>query len=311
MGLDISLLETFLLVARLGSFSKAARRLGLSQPAVSLQVKVLEKEVGASLIDRAPGRVQLTPAGHVACRHARGVLKERDRLMAGIPRATGDVSGNLLMAASTIPGEFLLPSIAARFYRACPGVKVFIDTTDTRGVAAQLREMRIELGFTGAPLEDAEIHEEHFAHDRLVVITPADHPLGSGGPVLPADLVGVPFVGRTRGSGTVRVLVDALAGQGISPGDLDVVAEFGSTQAAVSAVQSGMGISVVSQKAAWLPAQNGLLRMVEVTGVDLSRPFFAVRHRDRVLSLAAETFLEFCLAPPPGFQTEPPDAGDP
>ncbi len=290
MGLDIALLETFALVADLGSFSAAARSIGLTQPAVSLQVKSLEKELAAPLIDRSGGKVVLTPAGHTAYAHAKKILAARELMIADIPRATGRVAGQLLLGASNIPGEYLLPPVLSEFSRLYPEVSISLEINDSGGVFDMLRMERIELGFVGERPE-GDVAQRRFAEDRLVLITPPHHKLSVKRKVPLEAVAGERFVTRVGGSGTRKKYEAVLRERGIKPDSLDVAAELGSTQAVISAVQAGMGVAIVSQKAAEQPSRAGLLAMMDFSGVDFSREFYVVYATERPLSVAAETFL--------------------
>jgi len=296
VGLDISLLETFTMVADLGSFSGAARRQGLTQPAISFQIKSLEKELGAPLFDRSRGKVVLTPAGRTAYTHAKKIMAAREQMMADIPRTTGEVAGRLLMGASTVPGEYLLPPLISRYRKDFPGVSVSLDIGDSAGVVRELKDEAIELGFVGTPVTSPEISRKPFAEDRLVLITPARHPLAAARQVTCRSLPGNSFVNRKAGSGTRTRLEEGLAARGVSASDLDVVAELGSTQSVISAVQAGMGISIVSNRAAEQSVHKGLMKVKDIDDADLTRKFYVIFLKQPPLSLAAESFLKFCLS---------------
>lgn len=291
MGLDMSLLETYTLVADLGSFSGAARRLGLTQPAVSFQVKALEKELGASLIDRSRGKVVLTPAGRTAYAHAKKILADREEMIADIPRTTGEVAGQLRIGASTVPGEFLLPGALAEFKQHYPEVTISLVIGDSSEVVQMVEGERVELGFVGLRPE-GKLKVKAFAQDRIVVITPAHHAFARRKKVALDELSGEKWVGRAQSSGTRDRAEAALRDAGISTDDLEVVAEMGSTQAVISAVAAGMGIAMVSDRAAIEPSRSGLVRLLEVSGAELVRQFYAVYWPERPLSRAAEEFLK-------------------
>jgi LysR family transcriptional regulator, low CO2-responsive transcriptional regulator len=291
LGLDISLLETFTLVADLGSFSSAARRLGITQPAVSLQIKSLEKELAAPLIDRSHGKVVLTPAGRTAYAHAKKILTDRELMISDIPRATGRVAGQLLLGASTIPGEYLLPPVLSEFRKMYPEVTISLEIRDSAGVLQKLRCEEIELGFTGAR-PGGDVAHRRFGEDRLVLITPPHHPLSTKRKVSLETLAGERYVNRGAGSGTRSKVESVMVKHGVDPDSLDVVAEMGSTQAVISAVQAGMGVSVVSRKAAEYPAKAGLIAMKKLPGTDLSRGFFVAYSKEHPLSVAADAFLK-------------------
>lgn len=296
MGLDISLLETFALVADLKSFSQAAKKLGLSQPAVSFQVKSLEKELSASLFDRSGGKVVLTPAGRSAYRHAQKVLSDWKAMQADVPRLSGKVAGHLFIGAGTIPGEYLLPPIVREFKSAYPDVVVSLEVSDSGEVIEKLRLEQVELGYVGARTTDPSMEQKRFASDRLVLVAPPGHVFCSGKRVSLREAVEEEFVNRQPSSGTRQRFEAALDENGIDPGCLKVVAEMGSTQSVLSAVQAGSGVSVVSYEAARAPAGAGLVCMTEISDVDLSRDFFAVKSRERPMSVGAQKFYDFCLA---------------
>lgn len=296
MGLDLSLLETFTLVADLGSFSAAARKRGITQPAVSFQIKTLEKELGAPLIDRSHhGKLSLTPAGRTAYWHAVKILEDRESMMLDIPRTTGEVSGRLLLFASTIPGEYILPHTISVFQKAYQGVRVCLDISDSADVVEGLKQEKAELGFVGNRVQEPGIAERKFAEDRLVLITPKGHPLSGKRTVKLDSLAGERFIERLPGSGTRLRMEVTLASQGYPVNELDVVAEVGSTQAVISSVQAGIGIAIVSNRAAEQPASQGIISMKDLTGVDLSREFFMINLKERPISLAAEKFSEFVM----------------
>ncbi|MCG2796674.1 MAG: LysR family transcriptional regulator, partial [Actinomycetia bacterium] len=235
MGLDISLLETFKLVADLGSFSEAARRLGLSQPAVSFQIKSLEKELAAPLFDRSGGKVVLTPAGRTAYGHAGKLLSGRDEMLADIPRATGDVAGHLLIGAGTIPGEYLLPPVIREFRTEYPRVTVALDISNSREIVEKLKRENIEIGFVGSSPENPRMAARAFSEDRLVLITPPHHRLARERSATLEAVASEPFVNRRAGSGTRENVESAFLSLGMEPDELDVVAELGSTRAVISA----------------------------------------------------------------------------
>ena len=291
MGLDLSLLETFTLVADLGSFSGAARRLGLTQPAVSFQVKALEKELGASLIDRSGGKVVLTPAGRTAYSHARKMLAGREELMADIPRTTGDVCGVLRIGASTVPGEWMLPKTLALFKERYPKVRVCMEMSESERVIRMVRDELVELGFVGME-PDAGFDARKFGHDTLVAVVPPGHPLAGAGEVTLEALAAEPWVIRSDSSGTRKRALEALRSAGIEEGTLEVAGELGSAQAVLSAVAAGMGVTLVSDRAAGPAGECGQVAVAGVVGAGLRREFYAVRSPERPLSRAAEEFLE-------------------
>jgi len=295
MGLDIALLETFTLVADLGSFSGAARRQGITQPAVSSQIKALEKEIGARLLDRTRGKIALTPEGRAAYRHARRILDERDAMLSTIPQANGAVSGLLLLGASSIPGEYLLPPLMAKYVGEYPGVNISLDISDSGVVAKDVLADRIELGFVGAAPFEKALQRKQFAEDRLVLIGPEGHRLEKKSVVQPSELLAERIVMRKETSGTRRRLEAALSEAGLGPDSIDMVAQMGSTQAVISAVHAGLGLGVVSNLAAENARKCGGCFVAKISGMDLARKFYAINLKKKPLSPAAEKFLEMAV----------------
>lgn len=295
MGLDISILNTFILVADLESFSGAARKLGLTQPAVSSQIKTLEKEVGAVLFDRKPGKVVLTPAGRTAYSYSQKMLSDHREMIAGIPKTSGNVAGTLLMAASNIPGEYILPPLVVEYRRSYPDVEISLEITDSEGALEQVKNERSELGFVGSPVEDKDITSKAFSEDRLVLMAPPGHRLSKKNTVAIKDIIEEPFITRTHSSGTRKSFEALFSNRGIDIEKLNIVAELGSTQAVITAVKSGGGVSIISDKAAADPSEAGLVSAVNIAGEKLTRKFYVVFLKDRPLSMAADKFLKSCL----------------
>lgn len=284
-----------MLVADLESFSAAARKLELTQPAVSFQIKALEKEVGASLFDRTPGKVILTPAGRTTYSYSKKILEEYRRMIVSVPKTTGAVTGTLRISASNIPGEYILPEAIAEFKTLYPDVMVSLEITDSGGALERLSCEQTELSFMGTALEKGEMLSSSFATDKLVVITHPDHHFSRKREITIEDISVEPFINRMPSSGTRKTFEAILTDNEINMDDMNIVAEIGSTQSVINAVKSGIGISIVSDRAAAGPFQGGLLYMADISGTNMTREFFAVHSKERPLSVAAARFLEYCL----------------
>ena len=258
---------------------------------MSFQVKALEKELGADLIDRSHGKVTLTPAGRTAYAHARKILADRQEMLADIPRTTGEVAGQLRIGASTIPGEFLLPPVLAGFKQQYGEVTVSLDIDDSATVIEKVAGEHVELGFVGMK-PDGPLKAKKFAEDRLVVVAPPHHPLSRKKKIDLADLAAEQWVLRSAASGTGREATRALRKAGIAPDEISVAAEMGSSQSVLSAVAAGMGIAMVSDMAASEPVRWGLICRLDLAGPERVREFYAVHAGDRPLSRAAEEFLK-------------------
>jgi len=291
--MNLDHLKTFQEVVRLGSFSEVAKKLAISQPAVSFQIQKLEHELGMRLIDRTQRTITLTVAGKRLLRFAESIESERERLQNDLEQMREEVSGELLIAASTIPGEFLLPPLLAKFKQMHPAVRIQVDISDSLTVINGVRNNSYEVGFCGMAPEGQDLASFKIASDEIVLIVFPDHPFAQRGEVSPADLEGEPLIFRETTSGTQRNLENYLSRAGLDPGKWAPHLILGTTQAVVSAVAAGAGIAFVSNLAIHRYLAPGLVRQIEVSGLRLSRDFYIIYRRERVVSRLLEEFLSF------------------
>jgi DNA-binding transcriptional LysR family regulator len=277
--MNVGQLRTFVEVVDRGSFSAAARTLGLSQPAVTMQIQGLESDLGATLLDRRYRRVDLTDAGRSLLPTARKVLAELEAARAAIDRISETVGGHLEMAVSTTPGQYILPRLLGAFLRAYPEVSVSLRVYDSADVVARVESGEAHLGMTGARLPHAKADFEQMGADELVLICPPGAPLASQKGATLAEIAESPFIVREVGSGTRMVFESAFREAGVDPADLHVVMELGTNEAIVNAVEGGMGVGVVSRLTADKALALGTAALVAAPGFPVSRPFFAVLPR--------------------------------
>ena len=289
--MNISQLRAFIAVVEQGSFSAAARVLGISQPAVTMQVQGLEADVGALLFDRRYRGVDLTEAGKSVLPHARAVLEEIDAARDELESLSGAITGRLTVAASTTPGQYVLPNLLGEFLRRNPEVGVTITVHDTAEVVDIVESGGAHLGMVGAKVRGARATLEEISTDELVLICPPDSPLLERKGLLAPDLANERFIMREQGSGTRQVTESALRAQGINPDDLLVVTELGTSEAIVRAIEGGLGLGIVSRWVAEKAIALGTVRELSVGGFPVSRPFYVViPHRSS--TRAAGAFLE-------------------
>ncbi|GAB4256454.1 LysR substrate-binding domain-containing protein [Deferrisoma sp.] len=280
-------LEAFVAVAREGGFTRAAERLCLTQPTVSGQIRELEEDLGLELFHRLPRAVELTDAGKALLPKALDVLAARDRFAQEAAALRGVVAGELAVHASTIPGEYLLPPVLARFKAEHPGVRVVLEVADTSEVLRRVEAGEAGVGIVGSEA-GGDLLSEPLWGDRIVLLVPAGWPVADR--IAPEDLGDLPLVAREPGSGTRRTVEAALGDRRVHP---RVVAELGSTTAVLEAVKAGLGAGFVSERAAAEALASGRVRSVAVDGVvPVSRRFLAVWHPRRALGPAARALLE-------------------
>ncbi|MGB1803148.1 MAG: LysR substrate-binding domain-containing protein [Miltoncostaeaceae bacterium] len=291
--MDLRQLLTLRTVVDKGSFSHAAEELGISQPAVSFQIRSLEDRIGERLLDRSGRRVTLTDAGRVVDSHARRMLALEADMLRDVAGIADHLSGPLVLGSSTGPGELLLPHLLGGFKRENPEVEVSLVVQDTQAVCDRVLEDEIELGVVGAARPHRGLVFEPFMRDELVVICPPDHPLAGEGMVTLSDLAAQPLIIQQRGSGVRAVVEAALRAEGIRPRDLEVILELGLQQSARVAVLDGLGVTVISRLAVERDVAEGRLVALEVSGAGLARDFSMVRHAGRTPSRVSKAFVRY------------------
>lgn len=283
-------LRSFIAAAEEGGFSKAASRLGVSQPAVSVSIANLEKELGVKLFDRSAGHFSLTEAGTLLLRKAREIIELEEGLYAAAAASLGDITGRLAMAASNIPGEYILPRLIRDFTVDYPQVEVNLVISDSAGVAEMVREGSAELGFTGARPRGTGLEVTSICPDFLVLIAPPSHPLSRGIHKDASLLAKEDFVLRETGSGTRLLMLESLKRVGLASARLHVVTELGSTSAVMEAVEEGMGLSMVSAWAASPRIAAGRIAPVRLKGLEARRDFLMIHRKKENLASAARAF---------------------
>ena len=286
-------LRQLIALAETGSFSEAALRLGITQPAISLTVKKLEGELGVRLFQRRGNRYLPTELGSVFLEHAREVVGAEDRLLAALSRAREGSSGRLRIASSNIPGECVLPLVLGDLREEHPGIEPVLEIMDSSKVVVAVLSGAFEFGFIGSRPERDDLELVPFCPDALRVICPPGHQLAGKRSVTPASLQGERFILREEGSGTRELMLKALREAGLDTSALHVEMELGSTSSVISAVESGAGISLVSAWATAGPLAEGRVAEVKVRGLRAKRHFYMVRRKDHVLSPPARTFADF------------------
>jgi DNA-binding transcriptional LysR family regulator len=291
--MEIRQLEILSRVAETGSFSRAAKAMGLSQPTASEHIKTLEKELGTRLFDRLGRRVEPTKAGLLLLEYARKILQARDDARLAMEDYLGVISGHILIGASTIPGGYLLPRLLGQFKVMHPETSVTIDIIDSRKVVEGVLGGSVQLGITGAKISNSQLVYQFFATDELVLAVPPDHPLARRKKIQAKALQGVKMIVREDGSGTRLVSEARLRELGFEIGPDQVAAVLGNSQAVRSALKGGVGVSIISRMAVEEDFECGALCPVEIRGFACTRDFYSVVHKARSLSPLGRTFLEF------------------
>ena len=297
--MDIHVLELFCRIVETGSFSKAAKAAYLTQPTVSGHIKKLEGEVGVRLLDRLGHRATPTKAGDLLYRYAKRILALRQEAQQALDELKGGLKGELMLGASSIPGGYLLPPLIGRFRAQYPDISVVLKVSDSKEIIEAVIDGAYEVGAVGAQFDDGRLEYQKFAEDEMVLVVPPTHPWASRRSVRVKDLPSQPFLIRERGSGTRKIMEQALEQHNLSMGAFRVIGEMGSNEAIRQAVKTGGGIAIISKLAVASDIKHRELNAIPVAGLKLTREFYLITHRHRSRSPICNAFLTFIGAPTP------------
>ncbi len=289
--MNIHRLAVFCKVLELQSFTKAAEAVCLTQPTVSEHIRALEEVVGEKLVDRLGREVLPTPAGKILYQYARDIIQLRDEAIQAIEKFKGNLSGALLIGASTIPGTYILPELIGEFKKMYPSIQITLKISSSAEVVEKILDGTVEFGVIGARWEDRRITLEEAFSDELVLTVFEGHPWEDRKSVRIEEVAGEPFILRERGSGTRMVMNQALDAIGFSASRLNVVAEMGSTEAVRQGIKAKIGISILSHRAVAEDVDRGSLATVPVEDIRLSRPFYLAQRKNKQLSPLCSAFL--------------------
>ncbi len=291
MHFTLQQIRLFEAVTRLGSVTRAAEALHLTQPAVSIQIKRLESQVGLSLFEHVGRRIYPTRAGKAVYAASRDILDRVGALKDEVAEMQGEISGPLSLAVVTTT-KYFMPNLIGEFLDLYPTVEPRLYFSNRARILERLADNRDDLVVMGQVPGDDKLVAHPFLDNVLVCVAPSGHPLVGEKTVSVARLVQERFLVREEGSGT-RMAVDRyIADSGCS---IDPYMELGSSEAIKQGVVAGLGIAILSRHSIALELQSGLLSVLHVEGFPLVRPWFAVYHGGKRLSLVARTFLDHIL----------------
>ena len=291
--MDIKQLEIFTKIVELKSFSKAAEAVYLTQPTVSGHIQSLEEELGQRILDRLGREVVPTKAGKVLYEYAKKMVGLRDEAGQALDQLMGRMKGEIVIGGSTIPGEYLLPSIIGRFREKYPEITVVLKIGDTSDIVNRVLTGECEVGIVGSRVDDSWLEYREFVKDELVLIASPKYPLPKKGDVTAKELASIPFVMRERGSGSRMTIEKRLSEIGIDPSEINIVAEMGSTEAVKQAVKVGLGVSIVSSIAVAEDLCHNSLKVIPFKGKRFLRSFYISTHNGRTMSPIGQVFLDF------------------
>jgi DNA-binding transcriptional LysR family regulator len=291
MNVSLRQLRVFETVARLASFTRAAEELHLTQPAVSMQVRQLEDEVGLPLFEKLGRQISLTEAGRELFHYSRSIDQSLQEMEEVVESLKGVNRGRLSVAvASTV--NYFAPRLLAAFHRRYPGIGLRLDVTNRERVVHQLQANTVDMVLMGQPPNGVNVESEAFMDNPLVVVAPLEHPLATEEHVDLVRLAEEVFVMREPGSGTRQAMERFFAEQGIA---IRHGMQMTRNEAIKQAVRAGLGLSVVSLHTVELELETNRLVILNVEGFPLERQWHLVYRSGRRLSPAARAFRQFVL----------------
>ncbi|MGZ7443791.1 selenium metabolism-associated LysR family transcriptional regulator [Paenibacillus sp. TH7-28] len=293
MALNYHQLHIFYTVAERGSFSAAAQALHMTQPAVTMQIQSLEDYFGCKLLVRSTKKIELTEAGQTLIPYARKsveLIRETEQAMA---RYTSMLEGRLQLGASLTIGEYVLPRLLGPFGQRYPHISIVMKVMNTTQIIEEIVGHQLNFGLVEAPVQHPDMVSEPVMEDELKLIVPSGHPLSGNKTVTLEEVVSYPFVLREKGSGTRQVMEAEFKRRGIEMSRIQTVMELGSTGAVKSAVEAGIGITIISPSSVKHEQALGLMEALDIEGVSFKRKFYSIHLKSTLLPVSAVTFLTF------------------
>jgi DNA-binding transcriptional LysR family regulator len=290
--MDTRQLAAFCTVVERRSFSQAAEKLGVTQPAVSLQVRALEERLGQTLLDRSGRRVEPTEAGLRLYRSAQRMLALEEQLYDEVAAESDELRGMLAIGASTGPGAHLVPLLLCEFQREHPDLRIALSIWDTQMVSDKVAARELELGVVGALRRSRSLEFEPLVRDEIVLAVPPGHP-SAGGSISLDDLRKETVIAMQEGAGVRQVVDEELRRAGLRVREVEPRLELGLQESVKSAVAAGFGVTFISRTAIEGELAAGTLAAARVAGLEPARQIYVVRAKGRPPTRAAAAFLEF------------------
>lgn len=283
-------LRIFSTVAQRRSITAAAADLLLSQPAVSLQLKALEKEVGLQLFERGGPKLLMTQAGEVLYRAALSILSSKDEAERAIMELRDGTKGRLILGAGTTGGMYVLPRIVQAYKHLWPDTEIIFHMGTTDQIIEKLLQNVLDMAMVGGPIEDRRLGVERVCGDEIVLIAAPSHRIASLGKVRLKELGSVAFIAPETGSRTRQLVERKLREAGVP---LRIVMQLPGTEGVKKAVEAGLGVGMVSSFAIEAECQAGVLQRIPIEGWRLTRPMTLVYRSQKYFSPVGERFREF------------------
>jgi len=287
-------MEALISLVEKGSFSLAARKMHLTQPALTKNIKNMEDYVGASLVNRGSAGVTLTPEGKIIYDYAKRMLKLREEAKERVALLGTKTGGNVYIGASTIPATYLLPRVLSRMRRDHPDITMYIKTADSEDVMNMVLDGEVEIGIIGKKPSNKKLEAQKLWKDRLVLAAPEKHKWRKTNSVVMKDLFTEPFIVREKGSATRDFMTNYLKEEkSLNLSQFNICAELGSSEAVKEAIIAGLGVSIISIHAVKRELEQELLKEITIQGCRMERYFYLIYRRNFDFRVFHKIFVDF------------------
>jgi len=287
-------MEAVIALVKQGSFSRAAKTMLLTQPALTKNIQNMENYLGAKIVNRSKAGVFLTPEGKIIYDYASRIVKLRAEAQEKILKLKKNDGGDIYLSASTIPATYILPRVLSKFRKSHPNIMINIRAADSEVALSMVLDNEVEVGCIGKKPINSKLIAEPLWRDRLILIAPANHRWSRKKAIALDEMLAEPFIQREKGSATREFVESYLKTEkSKNQAGLNICGELGSSEAVKEAVLAGLGVSVISIYAVERELSQGLLLNVSIPGCQMERNFYLIHRRDADFRPAHRTFIEF------------------
>lgn len=293
VGMNFNLFKTYIRVVETQNLSRTAEEFGFSQPAITKQIQALEELYGVLLLERSGRKLKPTEAGEILYQYAREIVKILEKTEKAMEEAGEGNKGSLVLGASTIPGQYIIPEIIKKFKDNYPYMNMRLDIADTEAIFNKVAERELDIGFVGGWINNRKVEGFSWLEDELMLVIPEDHRLAGLSKVNLEELLTERWIFREKGSGTRKAVEDLLISKDVRKEDLSISMEAGSTEAVLASVESGMGISIVSNWAIKKLDPQRKIKSLKINEAKAKRSLYIIFPRQKARRKSVDRFLEF------------------
>lgn len=285
----------FLTVVETLSFSKAAKKLFISQPAVTKHIKELERQLGISLFQREGNKVYLTKAGEIVYKYNKQAVQLYSDMEFALGELKDEHKGSLRIGASSTVAQYVIPKVLAQYHKKYPKIELSLFNGNSVEIEQLLIDNKIDIALVENSSSRQNLRYANFLSDEIIGVTAVNSMYGKKGVIDAADLQRIPLVLREYGSGTLEVIEECLTGKGLSVDKLNVFLHLGSTETIKHFLIDFEGIALISEKAVQNEIRLNILKRIAIKGITIKREFRVVTPQNAILDLA-RNFLDFLLS---------------